>query len=144
MGWRTMTLELLGIKLSLRLRIVSRWVTLAIRFGMMPYENTSSGSINRWLLRNKSEYSYMNCMAVSWRPMSLHRLRIHGQSSPYRVSCLRSCGFFCLTLGKFCLLSRTQSFRRCDLPMPLPAVGWEARLHTSLRSFDIVSGLGVM
>ena len=28
--------------------------------------------------------------------------------------------------------------------MPLSAVGWEARFYTSLRSFDIVSHLGVM
>ena len=28
--------------------------------------------------------------------------------------------------------------------MPLPAVGWEARLYISLRSFNILSDLGVM
>lgn len=42
-------------------------------------------------------------------PMSLHRVRIccsdvYGQSPPYRVSCLRSCGFFCLTLGTWYIL----------------------------------------
>ena len=30
---------------------------------------------------------------------------------PSGVSCLRSCGFFCLTLGKFCLLPWTRSFQ---------------------------------
>ena len=68
---------------------------------------------------------------------------VHRQSPPQRILCLGSCHFFSLALGNFCLFSRTQSFKGCSFPRPLPTVGRKGRLYASLRSLGLISGLSI-
>lgn len=81
--------------------------------------------------------------------INLHKARIcysdiYKQSPLYRVSCLRYCGFFYFTPGKFYLFSRIESFKRYYLSILLPIIRWKIKLYISLRAFNIVFNLDII